>query len=130
MSMEHVVQNVKRIRREKGLSQKDVAERMDMNPSLYSRLENVSANPKISTLQKLCTALEVDLVEIIRDPNAKNLAIRDKVAILESLPEEERIVFDRMLDMAIENYRLNQQKEQRLKELDRLSKPRDMSQER
>ncbi len=47
------------IRAAKGLSQKDVAERADLNPSYVSLLEKEARTPSVDTISDLSTALEV-----------------------------------------------------------------------
>ncbi|MBS7528866.1 helix-turn-helix transcriptional regulator [Fusibacter paucivorans] len=50
-----------RLRLEKGLSQKDLAELVGTKQSAISRLENGSYNPSIEFLNKIATALDTKL---------------------------------------------------------------------
>ena len=49
-------------RLERGLSQKELAERMNTTQSVISRLESGSANPSLATLRRLADALDARLV--------------------------------------------------------------------
>ncbi len=46
----------------RGLTQKELAERMNTTQSVISRLENGSANPSLATLKRLANALDARLV--------------------------------------------------------------------
>ena len=47
---------------ERGLSQKELAERMNTTQSVISRLESGSGNPSLATLKRLAAALDARLV--------------------------------------------------------------------
>lgn len=57
--------NIKRIRIEKGLTQKQLGELCGMADSAIRRYENGGANPKIETRQKIATALGVPLADLL-----------------------------------------------------------------
>lgn len=57
--------NVARIRRERGLTQEQVAERSGFSQQYLSGLESGRRNPTIVTLYELATALGVDHVELV-----------------------------------------------------------------
>lgn len=56
-----VIEMIIRKRIEKGLSQKDLAEKVDTKQSAISRLESGTYNPSISFLQKVSEALDAKL---------------------------------------------------------------------
>lgn len=58
-------QRIKEIRKEKGLSQSEVANRCDKERQSYQRVETGNINPTIWYLQHLAKALEVDLKELV-----------------------------------------------------------------
>lgn len=62
-----VNENIKRIRLEKKLTQKQLAEKCDMYESQIRRYELGKANPKIETLQKIAKALNVPITELKDD---------------------------------------------------------------
>lgn len=57
--------NFARIRRERGLTQEQVAERSGFSQQYLSGLESGRRNPTIVTLYELATALEVDHVALV-----------------------------------------------------------------
>ena len=46
--------------KEKNLSQKDIARKLDVNPSIVSQWVNGIKNPRVSTLIELCKLLNMD----------------------------------------------------------------------
>lgn len=59
--------NIKRIRLEKNLTQKQLAEKCGMYESQIRRYELGKANPKIETLQKIAKVLDVQVTELKDD---------------------------------------------------------------
>lgn len=57
-----------------GLSQSELAEKMDMKQPNIARFEKKPGDPSLSTLQKLATVLGVDIGEIIAAVEATNEA--------------------------------------------------------
>jgi transcriptional regulator with XRE-family HTH domain len=55
---------IKELRKRRGLSQDDVAERADTSPNYLSRMERGTENPTLDMLIKISEALEVDLWEL------------------------------------------------------------------
>ncbi|MDE6601607.1 MAG: helix-turn-helix domain-containing protein [Lachnospiraceae bacterium] len=62
--------NLKKLRREKGILQKDIAKYLGITIASYSLYENSKRTPPIEILQKLCTFYNVDLELLLgwRDP--------------------------------------------------------------
>ena len=59
--------NIRRIRLEKNMTQKQLAEKCGMYESQIRRYELGKANPKIETLQKIAQALDVPITELKDD---------------------------------------------------------------
>jgi transcriptional regulator with XRE-family HTH domain len=57
---------IRKIRTDANLSQKDLAQRMELDPSQMSRLEHGDANPSWGTARRIAAALEVSLPELVR----------------------------------------------------------------
>lgn len=62
--IQEVCKNIKRIRKEKGLTQKDVAFACNMEEPTYRRVENGNTNPTLRTLIKISKALHIEMVEL------------------------------------------------------------------
>ncbi len=59
-----VAENIKRIRKEKGLTQKQLGERCGMSESTLRQYEIGYRNPKLETIQKIAAALHVSPSEL------------------------------------------------------------------
>ncbi len=55
---------IRKIRTDASLSQKDLAQRLGLDPSQMSRLEHGDANPTWGTVKRIAAALEVTLAEL------------------------------------------------------------------
>lgn len=58
-------ENIRSVRKEKGLSQKEVAEKLGVSQSNYSQYEVCKRNAKIETLERIADALEVPVGRLI-----------------------------------------------------------------
>jgi transcriptional regulator with XRE-family HTH domain len=61
-----VGKRIREIRIEKNISQQDLASKCNFEKSNMSRLENGNANATLSTLEKVCNALETDYIELFK----------------------------------------------------------------
>jgi transcriptional regulator with XRE-family HTH domain len=77
-----VGENIKRIRKEKGLTQKKLGELCGMNEVQIRRYEIGKANPKIKTIERIASALEVTPFDIM------GLEYFDTITDLDSLRDE------------------------------------------
>lgn len=59
--------SIKRIRKEKGYSQKQLAEKLGTTPQNLAQYENGKRTPKIETLNKIATALGVNITDITNE---------------------------------------------------------------
>jgi ribosome-binding protein aMBF1 (putative translation factor) len=57
---------VRTLREERGLSQAELAQRMGTSQSVIARLELGGAEPRLDTLDRICAALEADLIVDLR----------------------------------------------------------------
>ena len=62
-----IAQNIKRIRISKGLSVQEVAYRCDIERSNLSRLEAGKTNMTVKTICLICSALNVEITDVIRE---------------------------------------------------------------
>ncbi|MCX2478366.1 helix-turn-helix transcriptional regulator [Pedobacter sp. MC2016-15] len=62
---EIVGNNIKRLRKEKGWTQHDLASRCSVNREKISRIENAEKDYMYSTLLEICEALSVDISEVM-----------------------------------------------------------------
>ncbi|MCL1813559.1 MAG: helix-turn-helix domain-containing protein [Treponema sp.] len=64
-----VINNIKRIRKEKGISQEKLAEACNTATSYIGLMEIYKNVPKLSTIEKIANALDVDPLELFKEKN-------------------------------------------------------------
>jgi len=110
-----LLQNIKRIRKEKGLTQKDVAEGCDMLVPTYSRLERGGANPSLNTMVRIAEALDVPVIELLQSSEIKDKSVAQKLEIIERLSDYNKNVVNIMLDSMIEKDRVEKLQDVKMK---------------
>jgi len=89
--------NLRRIRRERGLTQEGLAERSGMSKSQISRLEGGKQNnPELQTVVTLGTALGASLDELVFGEASPNKA-RHLISAVERLPKEKQVTVNELL---------------------------------
>lgn len=63
-----VGENIRRLRKEKGLSQEGLAEVAEFHRTYVSQLERCVTNISIDGLERLAQALDVDIIELLQPP--------------------------------------------------------------
>ncbi len=102
---------VRRLRRERGLSQRQLATRMQVPRTYISKIENAKAVPTLSSLERLAASLEADISELVQDARSRRQKAVDSLLadpflaeILPALPRMsayQRAVFlNQLRDMA------------------------------
>lgn len=66
-----VAQQVKEIRRQRHLSQRQLASRMEVPRTYISKIENGKAIPTLGSLERLALALEVKICHLVRDSRSR-----------------------------------------------------------
>lgn len=92
--------NLKRLRRDKGLTQGELAEMSDIRLGHISKLERDIGDPKLSTIKKLCQALNVTYETLLLDPNDDGMtgitkAIAERI---ENLPDNKKAIIIDVID--------------------------------
>jgi transcriptional regulator with XRE-family HTH domain len=60
-------EKIKFIRMKKKMTQNDLAIECDFEKASMSRLESGRSNPTVRTLQKVCIALDIHIIELFKD---------------------------------------------------------------
>ena len=62
-------ERLRALRKERGLSQEEVALRAEITPSYYGQLERGTANPTVSMLEKICAVMGFSISDIFIESN-------------------------------------------------------------
>jgi len=68
-----VAKTVRDIRRHKSLSQRQLANRMQVPRTYISKIENAKAMPTLSSLSRLALALEVNICALLQDARSRRI---------------------------------------------------------
>jgi transcriptional regulator with XRE-family HTH domain len=105
-----IATNIKKIRKIKNLSQKEVALSVEIAQGQYSTIESGRVVPTIPTLERIAKVLEVDITEFFKDPNKPeeelNISILEKVKLIDTLEADEKNCLLKMIDIAIAKKRM------------------------
>ena len=100
--------NIRRIREDKHLSQKELAVTIEVAPTQYSRVETGKVMPALKTLIKIARVLDVPLDALVNDGNAslqevtiKDKTLIDKVRLIDQLPDQEKNMILQVIDLAL-----------------------------
>lgn len=105
---EIIGENIRSLREQKRLSQKEVAAAIDAAPTQYSRVENGKVMPSLSTLMKVAKVLDTSL-DVLVNPNdgvtqevdIKDKSLFDKVKSIDTLPDEEKSAVLKVIELAL-----------------------------
>jgi transcriptional regulator with XRE-family HTH domain len=103
--MKNLGQNIKRLRKERGLSQAQLAEKVECHLSNINRIETGKYTPALETVVRIAATLDVPVDYLINstDGNPDEIRIEDqafseKIKLLNTLEEEERFVVTKVID--------------------------------
>jgi transcriptional regulator with XRE-family HTH domain len=106
--MDRIVENIKKLRTERNLTQQDIAEVINMHRSNYSKIEKGGRELSISALIQLADFFNVSLDELVlgNNPLAREIKINDKsviqqIQLIQELDEEDRQVVYRVIEALV-----------------------------
>lgn len=94
-----VGENIKRIRKEKGLTQKQLGKLCQMNEVQIRQYELGKANPKIETVDKIASALGVNIVEIMEQFTMEQFKTTSQYSKLEKLVQAQEGIIAILIDI-------------------------------
>lgn len=102
--------NIKTIREQKGLLQKEVAAHLNLDKSAYSKLEKDMREVKISELQKIASLFDISMDQIVNFEGKipQEVTIKDKsqleqTKLFNELDEEDRQTIFKLIDKMLTN---------------------------
>jgi len=100
--LEHlVIDNIKRIRKEKGVSQEKLADACNTATSYIGLMEIYRNVPKLSTIERIAEALEVDPLVFFKDEN--KLSLNQQSEIIEKKKKILSII-DKEIETILRNH--------------------------
>jgi transcriptional regulator with XRE-family HTH domain len=115
--------NIKKIRKEKGVLQKEAAATVGMNQSNYNRMENGHREPTVTTLKKLSELFGVSVDHLIdpekdrpKEVQVSDKATKEQLRLIAQLDEEDRKMVFRMIDKLLTNRKFKKFFEEHVKE--------------
>ncbi len=101
----NVGDNIKKLRKEKGLQQKQIAIELGIDQSNYNKMENGKREPSLEVLNKLAGLFDVSVDDILNPGKdlPKEVTVEDKttyeqVRLIQQLDDEDRHVVFKMID--------------------------------
>lgn len=82
------MENLKRVREEKGITQADLAEMVGLSQAFVSRIEAGRANPTLDKIRAIATALQTEPAELFTLPDFQRRAI-SALGAIDNLEERE-----------------------------------------
>jgi len=104
-----IANNIKRLRKLKELSQKEVSLSVNIPQGQYSRIENGKVMPTIPTLEKIADLFEVSISEFFKTDSEEeivNMPLLEKIKIIDTLDDDEKEALLKLIDMAVSKKKL------------------------
>ena len=96
-----VIDNIRRIRKEKGFSQEKLAEACNTATSYIGLMEIYRNVPKLSTIEKIARALNIDPLILFQDPQKKSPEWEYEI---NSKKERILLTLDKEIDYILHNW--------------------------
>jgi len=97
-----VIDNIKRIRKEKGISQEKLAEACNTATSYIGLMEIYRNIPKLSTIERIAKALDVDPLVFFQDKE-KKITDLEMESEIQSLKKSSLLTFEKEIDNILRN---------------------------
>ena len=105
-------QTLKKVRKAKGLSQREVAGLSDMDQAQYSRIESGKTDPSFSVVVRISNSVRFSLSElfkaddVFKDVNTYDKTLMEKLRVLDSLDDAEKKSIYTLIDWLISKKKL------------------------
>ncbi|SUX47151.1 helix-turn-helix domain-containing protein [Chryseobacterium indoltheticum] len=111
----NVAEKIKRLRKSKGFSQEDMADKLHISQSAYARIENGETNSWINHINKLCESLDVKPEELISNAEQLIQHNQDNDSVIQNNTNNDtHITINQISEKLVEQYeeRIAELKEQ------------------
>ena len=105
--VDNIGEVIKKTRVQKRMSQKELAAAIGIDPTQYNRIELGKSIPGLKTVAKLAKALDVTIDALIsgeqgfQEVEIKDKSLFDKVKLIDALPEDEKNIVLKVIDLAL-----------------------------
>ncbi len=109
----NIGKRIKDLRREKGISQEQMAEKISLSRPQYSKIEGGKADITLSTLDRIATVFEVAITDLFFDTegldiSSINKGVLERLKMLDGLDDETKKSIFNIIDIAVLNQRLKE----------------------
>lgn len=99
-------ERIRNFRKEKGLSQEELADIANLHATYIGQLERGEKNATLESIEKVANALEISLEDLFRSiqpkPNSQEFTISQIVTRLQTRSIEDQKTFLKLLDILLE----------------------------
>ncbi len=101
--MKNLSEQIKRIRKQRGLSQKELGQRIGVSQQVMTNYERGLREPNLETLLKIAGALDVSVEDLIKDKPIKpeettSRALQKRFEVIKKMPPEKQKAFILFID--------------------------------
>ena len=104
----HIGIHIRNIRKQKGLTQKELAQKVSLDFTQLNRIETGKSEPSLKNLKLIAECLEVSIDQIvygkenIEEPvSTQNKPLWEKIRLIERLNEEDKNALIKIIDIAL-----------------------------
>ena len=90
---------IKKARKDKGLTQEQFAEMVDIATEYESRIETGAVRPSLTLIEKISSVLEMDEAEIMFGNKSDEKEVKDLMNKIFSMDPKKRRAVERMIDV-------------------------------
>lgn len=104
-------EKITRLKKQKGLSQADLAETTGISKDAISKYERGDATPSVEYAKRIADALNVSLDYLVSDSDEQELIDKEtlnRVKAIQSMPEQEQDKIFSVVDALIRDYKTKQ----------------------
>jgi transcriptional regulator with XRE-family HTH domain len=99
-------ERIRTFRKEKGLSQEELAEIANLHSTYIGQLERGEKNATLESIEKVAKALEISLEDLFRsihpDPNSQEYTLSKIITRLQTQSIEDQKIFLHLLDVLLD----------------------------
>lgn len=103
LNLTDIGNNLYRIRKSKGLTQAEVAEKADFSDRTYADIERGSTNMRIETLLKICEALNITPNDILVSDNVIEITEQDIAETIKDCSNNEKETALKLLSVYVDS---------------------------